>query len=105
MALGARIKPSYSSQKGIWSSFDDPENIIKENKLKSIYGLKIDIEGHEDKALAPFLLNATETLLPKKIVIEKLSKNSDYPECTLAFNKLNYKLISRSKNNSFYERD
>ena len=81
------------------------ENIIKKNKLKSIYGLKIDIEGHEDKALAPFLLNATETLLPKKIVIEKLSKNSDYPECTLAFNKLNYKLISRSKNNSFYERD
>ena len=81
------------------------ENIIKENKLKSIYGLKIDIEGHEDKALVPFLLNTTETLLPKKIVIEKLSKYSDYPECTLAFDKLNYKLISRSKNNSFYERN
>ena len=81
------------------------ENIIKENKLKSIYGLKIDIEGHEDKALVPFLLNTTEALLPKKIVIEKLSKYSDYPECTLAFDKLNYKLISRSKNNSFYERN
>jgi len=79
------------------------ENIIKENKLKSIYGLKIDIEGHEDKALAPFLLNTTESLLPKKIVIEKLAKNADYPECSLAFEKLNYKLISRSKNNSFYE--
>ena len=48
------------------------ENIIKESKLTSIYGLKIDIEGHEDKALVPFLLNTTETLLPKKIVIEKL---------------------------------
>lgn len=81
------------------------ENIIKENKLKSIYGLKIDIEGHEDKALVPFLLNTTEALLPKKIVIEKLSKYSDYPECTLAFDKLNYKLISRSKNNSFYEKN
>ena len=81
------------------------ENIIKESKLTSIYGLKIDIEGHEDKALVPFLLNTTETLLPKKIVIEKLSKHSDYPECKLAFNKLNYKLISRSKNNSFYERN
>ena len=79
------------------------ENIVKENKLKSIYGLKIDIEGHEDKALAPFLLNTTESLLPKKIVIEKLAKNADYPECSLAFEKLNYKLISRSKNNSFYE--
>ena len=80
------------------------ENIIKENNLKSIYGLKIDIEGHEDKALVPFLLKTTEALLPKKIVIEKLSKYSDYPECTLAFDKLNYNLISRSKNNSFYER-
>ena len=81
------------------------ENLIHENNIKSIYGLKIDIEGHEDKALVPFLLNAKESLLPKKIVIEKLSKNTDYPECTLAFKKLNYKLISRSKNNSFYEKN
>ena len=50
------------------------ENIIKENKLKSIYGLKIDIEGHEDKALAPFLLNTTESLLPKKNCNRKISK-------------------------------
>ena len=81
------------------------ENLIHENNIKSIYGLKIDIEGHEDKALVPFLLNAEESLLPKKIIIEKLSKNTDYPECILAFKKLNYKLISRSKNNSFYEKD
>ena len=64
---------------------------------------EIDIEGHEDKALVPFLLNSSETLLPKKIVIEKLSKNSDYPGCLMAFEKLNYKLVSRSKNNSHYE--
>ena len=81
------------------------ENLLHENNIKNLYGLKIDIEGHEDKALVPFLLNAKESLLPKKIVIEKLSKNTDYPECTLAFKKLNYKLISRSKNNSFYERN
>ena len=80
------------------------ENIISDNNIKNIYGLKIDIEGHEDKALVPFLLNANESLLPKKIVIEKFSKNTDYPECTLAFKKLNYKLVSRSKNNSFYEK-
>jgi len=40
------------------------------------YGLKIDIEGHEDKALVPFLLNAPKTLLPNKIVIEQPSKKS-----------------------------
>ena len=79
------------------------ENIIKENNIKSIYGLKIDIEGHEDKALAPFLLNSKKALLPRKIVIEKLSKNTDYFECKLAFEKLNYKLIARTKNNSLYK--
>lgn len=42
------------------------KNIIKEKNIQSIYGLKIDIEGHEDKALVPFLLNSPETLLPKK---------------------------------------
>ena len=80
------------------------KNIIKENNIENIYGLKIDIEGHEDKALVPFLLNSKDSLLPKKIVIEKLSKNTDYLGCKMAFEKLNYKLISRSKNNSFYER-
>jgi len=82
---------------------DTLENIIKNTKINSIFGLKIDIEGHEDKALVPFLLNSPKNLLPKKIVIEQLSKNKDYPGCKDTFNKLNYKLVGRSKNNSFYE--
>ena len=36
---------------------DTLENIIKNKKITSIHGLKIDIEGHEDKALVPFLNN------------------------------------------------
>ena len=80
------------------------ENIIREQGLKSIYGLKIDIEGHEDKALVPFLLNVNADLLPKRIVIERKTKNSDYPGCAMAFKKLNYTLVSRSRNNSFYKK-
>ena len=80
------------------------EKIIRDQKLKSIYGLKIDIEGHEDKALVPFLLNVDKDLLPKRIVIEKKTKNSDYPGCAIAFKKLNYTLVSRSRNNSFYKK-
>jgi len=83
---------------------DKLENIIREQGLKSIYGLKIDIEGHEDKALVPFLLNVDEDLLPKRIVIEKKTKNSDYPGCAITFKKLNYTLVSRSRNNSFYKK-
>ncbi|MDA9301694.1 FkbM family methyltransferase [Amylibacter sp.] len=82
---------------------DTLENIIKSTKINSIFGLKIDIEGHEDKALVPFLLNTPKNLLPKKIVIEQQSKDLDYQGCKSAFDKLNYKLVGRSKNNSFYE--
>ena len=78
------------------------KDILFENKVKKIYGLKIDVEGHEDLALAPFLLSADLTELPTKIVIEHINQK-DYPACRNAFNKLNYKLVGRSKNNSFYE--
>ena len=78
------------------------KDILDENKVKKIYGLKIDVEGHEDLALAPFLLSAGKGDLPIKIVIEH-ANYEDYPACRDAFRKLNYKLVGRSKNNSFYE--
>ena len=78
------------------------KDILNETKIKKIYGLKIDVEGHEDLALAPFLLSADMNELPTKIVIEHLN-HEDYPACKGAFKKLNYKLVGRIKNNSFYE--
>lgn len=78
------------------------QEILDESKIRKIYGLKIDVEGHEDLALAPFLLSAEKDRLPNKIVIEHVNQE-DYPECQNAFKKLNYKLVGRSKNNSFYE--
>ena len=78
------------------------QNILSENKIGKIYGLKIDVEGHEDLALAPFLLAAEKKELPSKIVIEHVNQE-DYPACKDAFEKLNYKLVGRSKNNSFYQ--
>ena len=48
--------------------------ILENNKITEIYGLKIDIEGHEDEVLATFWLKASTKLLPKKIVIECMSK-------------------------------
>ena len=77
-------------------------DILAESKIGKVYGLKIDIEGHEDLALAPFLLSAGLNELPIKIVIEHVNQE-DYPACKDAFKKLNYKLVGKSKNNSFYE--
>ena len=78
------------------------QEILDESKIDKIFGLKIDVEGHEDLALAPFLLSAGKDRLPNKIVIEHVNQE-DYPKCQNAFKKLNYKLVGRSKNNSFYE--
>ena len=77
-------------------------DILAESKIGKVYGLKIDVEGHEDLALAPFLLSAGVNELPTKIVIEHVNQE-DYPACKDAFKKLNYKLVGKSKNNSFYE--
>ncbi len=76
--------------------------IIAEQGLTAIHGLKIDIEGHEDKALVPFLDSAPRHLLPKHIVIEHPEQEADYPGCTAAFMRHGYVLVGRSRNNSFY---
>ena len=78
------------------------KDILIEHKIGKIYGLKIDIEGHEDMVLAPFLLSAAVEELPAKIVIE-CAHQDQYPACKAAFKKLNYKFIGKSKNNWFYE--
>ncbi len=44
-------------------------DVIQSEGLRNIHGLKIDIEGYEDKALVPFLNSAPAELLPSKIVI------------------------------------
>ncbi len=77
-------------------------SIVNEVGLQSIHGLKIDIEGHEDKALAPFLMAASQELLPKRIVIEHPKSFDDYPACARAFAKRGYTLVGQSRNNSFY---
>ena len=78
-------------------------DIIIDENIKTIYGLKIDIEGHEDKALVPFFNSAPKYLLPKKIVIEHPSMHSDYTGCVAEFIRLGYELRSRTRNNSLYE--
>ncbi len=44
--------------------------IIVSEGLDHVDAIKVDVEGYEDRVLAPFLLDAPETLLPKVIVVE-----------------------------------
>lgn len=79
-------------------------DLVQSAGLTSIHGLKIDIEGHEDKALVPFLDDAPDSLRPRRIVIEHPTMDSDYPGCAAAFERHGYRLVNRSRNNSLYLR-
>jgi FkbM family methyltransferase len=45
-------------------------DVLRQHEINSIDVLKIDIEGFEDRALAPFFDVAKEELLPKHILLE-----------------------------------
>ena len=44
--------------------------IVQWAALSHIDAIKVDVEGHEDRVLEPFLRNAVDSLLPKVIVAE-----------------------------------
>ncbi len=78
--------------------------ILSENGVDRVDCLKIDIEGHEDSAMVPFLQHASEDLLPSRIVIERASAAADYPGCVAEFRRLGYELAGQTRNNSMYMR-
>ena len=80
----------------------DPDELPVIDSRTRIDGLKIDIEGHEDKALAPFLDGGERSMLPRRIVIEHPEPDADYPGCAAAFARHGYELVGRTRNNSLY---
>jgi len=76
--------------------------VLADAGITRIHGLKIDIEGHEDKALVPYFSTASQEMLPQRIVIEDPNAGEGYPGCAAIFAKRGYHLFGRSKNNSLY---
>ncbi len=79
-------------------------HILSHAKIARLDALKIDIEGHEDAALVPFLQLAPDALLPTRIVIERAGPDSDYPGCVTEFSRLGYRRVGQTRNNSMYMR-
>ncbi len=79
------------------------ETILADLGVTRVDVLKIDIEGFEDKALGPYLENATGDMIPDRIVIERAGAD-DYPACVKQFDRLGYKVVGRTRNNSLYQR-
>lgn len=49
-------------------------DVLVENKIERIDGIKIDIEGMEDRALLPFFKRAPPSLWPRCVVIEHCNR-------------------------------
>ncbi|WP_420406799.1 FkbM family methyltransferase [Hoeflea sp.] len=79
--------------------------LLDEAGVPRVDVLKIDIEGHEDKALPTYLDTALPEMMPRRIVIEHPEADTDYPGCAAAFARHRYRLTGRTRNNSLYRRD
>lgn len=79
--------------------------IVAEAGLAQVDALKADIEGFEDKALAPYLRMAGEALRPKRIVIEHLLRRNWKPDLFPLFESLGYRVAGRTRGNTLFLRD
>ncbi len=77
-------------------------SLIKEQGIKQIDGLKIDIEGAEDKALIPFFNTVDKSLFPKFIILE--NSPNDWKEDLPAFlESKSYTLLKDARMNQVWE--
>jgi FkbM family methyltransferase len=76
-------------------------NVLQEENIHRIDGLKIDIEGAEDIALVPFFEKAPKSLYPRLIVIEN-SRHLWREDLAKLFFDKGYSLKYASRMNSVY---
>lgn len=76
-------------------------NILQKYSIEKIDGLKIDIEGAEDKALIPFLNEAPKAMLPKFIIIEN-SDDKWEKDLTKEIYQAGYELKEETKRNQIW---
>ena len=74
-------------------------DIVKEENIKYITNLKIDIEGYEDRALIPFFKTAKKSLFPKNILLEHSSCKLWKKDLIKFLFKKGYKVVFKNKSN------
>jgi FkbM family methyltransferase len=79
------------------------DKFIKDNSIKHIDAIKIDVEGYEDKVLMPFFLNSSTTIWPKLVIIEH-SQRLEWVDDVIQWMLNNdYALVFKSKGNSIFK--
>jgi len=73
--------------------------IIEANRISKIGGMKIDIEGYEDRALFPFFQTAPASLWPQVMVIEDCHRELWQCDIVKELTKIGYGITRKTRSN------
>lgn len=81
------------------------QRILEEAGVAKVDALKIDVEGFEDRVLTGFFRDAPQSLWPRAIVIEHLSRNKWQDDCLADMINRGYRETGRTRSNTLLLRD
>ena len=79
-------------------------DILQTHNITHIDALKIDVEGHEDKALLPFLSTAPDSLLPTGVLMEISHGDKWQGDMMQALADRGYRVKKQTRLNTLFDR-
>jgi FkbM family methyltransferase len=80
------------------------QRILGDAGADHVDALKIDVEGFEDRVLTGFFREAPQTLWPRAVVIEHLSRNEWQDDCIADMQARGYAEIGKTRSNTMLVR-
>jgi len=80
------------------------QRILEEAGVHHVDTLKIDVEGYEDRVLTGFFAQAPESLWPRAVVIEHLSRDEWHHDCLADMQSRGYSQTGRNRSNTMLVR-
>ena len=80
------------------------QGILGDYRLSRVDALKIDVEGFEDRVLTGFFATAPQTLWPRAVVIEHLSRSEWQADCIADMMQRGYAEAGKTRSNTFLAR-
>jgi FkbM family methyltransferase len=80
------------------------QRILNDANASHVDALKIDVEGFEDRVLTGFFKEAPESLWPRAVVIEHLSKDEWQDDCIADMRSRGYADAGRTRSNTMLTR-
>jgi FkbM family methyltransferase len=77
------------------------QGILDEAGISRVDALKIDVEGFEDRVLIGFFATAPQTLWPRAVVIEHLSRAEWQTDCIADMIRRGYAQVGQTRSNTF----